>query len=390
MFDLDRLLGIIVDGRYRLTRQIGRGSFGVVFAAEEYVLGHAVSQVAVKLILAEEEWERDSFLREIRGLATLAHPQIIAYRVAGEEEDGLLGGTLFLVTELAERSLADAVRAAGTLPDQDARRVAADMAAALAYVHAREVIHRDVKPANVLQVGERWKLSDFGLVRAAQGAMVRGTGMAGTPAYLAPEAAFHQQYGPATDLYALGVTLLECLTGHVAHEGHNRQEILNNLAVHPPSIPPDLPGPWKTLLHRCLERDPLARPRAEEIPELLGVSTPRTPDARPEPAGDVAVAGPGRDGAAMVRVPAGMFLMGFADGREDERPEHQVTLPAFDIDRAPVTNALYARFLNDAGRLKDDGGHDYLFLNESLQLECGGGGWRAPPGWVQHPLGWGD
>jgi formylglycine-generating enzyme required for sulfatase activity len=257
-----------IAGRYELTRLVGRGSFSAVYEAHEEVEGEIIGHVAVKLFPPPDDETRAMIFHEIRAMAQLAHPGLLAYRFADVIRGGPLDAWFFIVMELGDRSLREALAVCGTLPESDVRDVVASIAEALAHMHALGAVHRDVKPENILSAGGRWKLGDAGLVLAVQGGLAVASRSIGTPLYAAPEMG-RQQVGTGSDIYALGVTALEALTGHVAHDGATAAEILRNAARLPPDIPPGLPEPWDTLLPRMLDREPEDRPAAATVAGLL-------------------------------------------------------------------------------------------------------------------------
>ncbi len=281
MINAEVLAGTVIDNRYRLTRLIGKGSFGWVFEGTEEMAGQYVGDVAVKLLAPENDSQREMVLREIRALAGLTHEYIIAYRTSGRITEGTLAGTIFLVTELGEVTLSKWIRPPRLLAEDEAWTMGRGIALALAHIHARRSVHRDVKPDNVLWVDGRWKLGDFGLARAVEGARMSASGAKGTLRYMAPEV-MNNKIGPATDVYALGVTLLRSLTGGYAHEGETDGPFMLNLMTKQAQLPPELPDAWRPLLAGCLEHDPDRRWTAAHLAEQLGPSAaavPRSVDA---------------------------------------------------------------------------------------------------------------
>ena len=276
MINPEHLIGTVLENRYRLTRAIGKGSYGWVFEAAEEMGGRFVARVAVKLLAPEDEDQREVVLREIRALAGFTHDYILAYRTSGQIVEGTLGGTIFLVTELGEVALGKALQSPQRLPDQELWTMGHGIGLALAHIHAKGAVHRDVKPGNILRVEGRWKLADFGLVRAVETTQKSGTGTKGTLRYMAPEA-LEGEIGPATDVYALGVTLLYCLTGRFAHEGETDAQFMANLMTKPAFIPSSVSESWKPVLTECLHREPSQRWSAAELAQHLGspATTPR-------------------------------------------------------------------------------------------------------------------
>ena len=256
--------GYRVDGRYELGERLGKGTFGEVWRAQEWLGGDYIGDVALKLCEAEQPDLCQRLVLEAQAMAQLAHPHLVAYRGCGLLEDRLF----YLVMELADTSLEGVLRAEGP---QDTEVVAAcirDAARALAHIHGRNAVHRDVKPANLLRVGSQWKLGDMGLARAVSGQMQTASGAWGTPIYMSPEQAAGQ-IGPASDVYALGVTAQEALTGVLPYSASTPMELATKIVSTPPTIAPGLHDPWGSLVPRMLSRDPSGRPTADEVAAIL-------------------------------------------------------------------------------------------------------------------------
>jgi hypothetical protein len=266
----------MIDGRYRLREFIGRGSFGAVFAADEFALGRVVSQVAVKIITPESAEQRKSVMREILGLAQLHHDYIIAYRSSGEIREGPMTGSIFLATELGDTTLSEAVRANERLSEDEFRELITGITLALSHIHAAGAIHADVKPANIIRVRNRWKLGDLGLLKSTRS---KHTGPAhGSLTYMAPEILRHE-FSPAADVYSLGATILWYFTGQYAYDAATREEYVERLRTEEPIIPEYLREPWKSLVTRCLQRDPSLRPTAQQILTVVGPNSRHFPFA---------------------------------------------------------------------------------------------------------------
>ena len=250
-------------GDYQVVRELARGGMGVVYVARSTKLGR---EVALKLLLAGQETSLgfERFGIEARTAARLRHPNIVGIHEVGEE-----GGRPYLVMDLvAGTSLDEIVRAQGPLPQEQAARITRDLAGALAYAHQRAVLHRDLKPHNVIlsSSGEPI-LTDFGLAKdvEAEGLTVSGQAV-GTPAYMPPEQAMGEleAVDRRADVYGLGATLYHLLTGVAPFQGETLQLITATLLrdPDPPSrLRPGLARDLETICLKCLEKDPGARYR---------------------------------------------------------------------------------------------------------------------------------
>ena len=200
--------------RYRLTKRLGSGAFGTVWSARDERLDR---DVAVK-VLPRERVIHARFEREARAAARLQHPAIVTLYEAAVDDEGA-----YLVSELVRGRTLDALLEQGKLSDREILEVGVSLCDALAHAHGQGVIHRDVKPSNVLvpnpvvggrAVGDRAKLTDFGVAHVIGGATLTHTGdIIGTLAYMAPEQADGREVGPEADLYSLALVLYEALTG---------------------------------------------------------------------------------------------------------------------------------------------------------------------------------
>ncbi len=251
-----------LSGRYQLGEVIGRGGMADVHRGHDLVLDRPIAVKILRTVHASEE-DRARFASEARVLATLNHPGLVTLLDADTSADD----HPYLVTELiAGRDLA---KCCGGSP-MDPQRVAvigAQLADTLAHAHASGVIHRDLKPANVLVAeGDRALLADFGVARLlGDDVRLTATGMIiGTAAYLAPEQVKGEQVTPGTDVYALGLLLLEALTGQAAYRGTRTEAAVARLSA-PPTVPASLPPPWRELLSGMTRLSPAERPTMDEI-----------------------------------------------------------------------------------------------------------------------------
>jgi serine/threonine protein kinase len=249
--------------RYRLGELLGTGGVAEVRRARDTVLAR---DVAIKLFRKGRDLaDARRFDNEIRTLAGLSHPGLVTVYDADTT-----GETPFMVLELVEgRTLRDRLDL-GPMHVEDVRRLGAALADALAHVHDQGLVHRDVKPSNIL-LGEDDvpRLADFGLVRLVDSARVtRADQVVGTAAYLAPEQVRGGEITPAVDVYALGLVLLECLSGHREYEGAEIEAAVARLH-RPPVVPDDLPFGFKRLLTLMTALSPARRPTARECATAL-------------------------------------------------------------------------------------------------------------------------
>ena len=258
----------VVGGRYELGGLLGTGASAVVRRAVDRVTGRAF---AVKLFHAgASAHDRRRQQREMRALAALHHPGLVALHDGGVEAD-----RPYLVTDLVEGpTLAERIET-GPLDPEEVRGIGARLADALAHVHDGGIVHRDLKPANVLLGADGPRLADFGIARALDGTAVTGTGfVVGTAAYLAPEQVRGEWVGPEADVYALGLVLLEALTGRREYPGVLVESATARL-LRPPRIPKRLPFALDAALRAMTALDPAARPTAAEVAVVLAPGTKR-------------------------------------------------------------------------------------------------------------------
>jgi len=260
-------------GRYSLERELGRGGMGIVYLAREVRLDRLV---AIKLLppeLAAHAALRERFLREARMAARLSHPNVIPIYAVDEVGDYVF----YVMAYVNGETLAHRIATRGPMPAAEAARILREVAWALAYAHAQGVIHRDVKPENILleQGTGRALVADFGIARLAQASGGTGVGeVLGTPDFMSPEQASGEVVDGRSDLYSLGVVGYYLLSGKLPFEGPNAAAIMaKHLTVAAPAtttVAPAVPRALAQAIDRCLAKDPGERfPSSEAFAEAL-------------------------------------------------------------------------------------------------------------------------
>lgn len=255
-------------GRYRPNRLLARGGSSMVFRAHDENLGR---DVAVKLFSSGRYDDVARFRAEVAVLAGLRHHGVVSILDAGVDDSSPRDSRPFLVMELVEGDTLRAVLNAGPLTTRQIGEVAFEVAEALEYVHARGVIHRDVTPANIMIVdyGTRFsrpraRLTDFGIAIHATHPQELTDETFGTAAYLSPEQVRSETLTSASDIYSLGLVLLECFTRTVAFPGTPVESALSHLD-RDPELPDDIPDRWRTLIQAMTHADASHRPSAAGV-----------------------------------------------------------------------------------------------------------------------------
>src|ERR1700732_5283616 len=236
------MLGTVLGGRYRLDAQIGRGGMSTVYRAFDTVLERPVAVKLMHREIASDSAQIERFRREARSVAQLSHPHIVTVIDAGDDE-----GRPYIVFEFVEgETLKQPIRRLGQLPVPEAVAYAIEIARALGAAHQRNIVHRDVKPQNVLIDPEgSAKVTDFGIARSLDedGLTVDGR-VLGTTDYVSPEQALGHPVSGQSDLYSLGVVLYEMVTGEVPFKGENQiavamkhvREVIPDVQVKRPEV----------------------------------------------------------------------------------------------------------------------------------------------------------
>ncbi len=264
----DSLIGTVLNQRFTLDRELGRGGMGAVFSATDQILGRSVAIKVLKELTGEEVGRKIRLEAQI--LARLLHEHVVRLYDFGVAE-----GAYFLVMEEVDGTSFQRRWKQIDLPER--LRIAAQVADALDYAHHQSIIHRDVKPANILlTASDQAKLSDFGLSLLAgetdEAGMTRGT-----PHYMSPEQARGKVLDHRSDLYSLGIILYECTTGSTPFHGEPQAVMGQQVGAEPDPVrskAPDAPEALEVLIHRLLAKDPAARPSsgrvvAESLREII-------------------------------------------------------------------------------------------------------------------------
>jgi len=269
-------------GEYSLQRELGRGGMGVVYLARDVPLDRDVAIKVLPSHLAQLPASRERFVREARTAAGLSHPHIVPIHRVGEA-----GGFVFFVMTFVDgETLGERLRTRGPLPHAEAARVLREVAWALAYAHGRGIVHRDVKPDNILLEAAtgRALVTDFGIAHGGTDAdIARDSGtIMGTAHFMSPEQAANEPVDARSDLYSLGVVGYLAVSGKLPFEAPNVHVLIMRQATEEPSgvarVAPGLPSTLAAVIDRCLDRDPSRRfIDGEAMAAALAPST----DARP-------------------------------------------------------------------------------------------------------------
>lgn len=259
-------------GRYRVTRPLGEGAMGSVFVACDEVLGREVAVKAIRPAVLKFGGS-DRFMNEARAVAQLGHPNVVRVFDVGTQD-----GVPYLVMEMAHGgSLKERLGRGERMRPDEVRTLGIQVAHALAAAHTRSIVHRDVKPANILEAQRgTWKLADFGVAHVPDVSLTITGQFLGSPAYAAPESLRCGVFSPASDVYSLGCTLYEAVVGRGLHNdsGHatrlkhhdSADAYCGELLAVAPSI--------ADAITRCLAPSPELRPSAADLASLLATGSP--------------------------------------------------------------------------------------------------------------------
>lgn len=267
-------------GRYEILDEIGHGAMGTVYRARDPLIERtvAIKTVSISHLRREGADAESRFLREAQSAGRLSHPNIVTIYDVGEAD-----ALAYIAMEYLPGATLRDVMDKGPMPLDLVLDTTLQMAEALAFAHEHGVIHRDVKPANVVITGRRGriKLTDFGIAHLANSEHTHAGQMLGSPRYMSPEQAMGREVEGRSDIFSLGAVLYEMLTGHYAFDGDSLPTIvyrvINETPVAPGSLRPQLPTELCSLLARMLSKNPMERPDARALVGALHALVPTAP-----------------------------------------------------------------------------------------------------------------
>lgn len=258
--------GQTVDGKYRLQSLLGNGAFGGVFLTHEFIGGQVIGQVAIKLILPISA-NQAAQLDELIAMRNLNHVHVVRGLAAGQ---CVLNNIklLYLVMDVAEGTLESRLQA-GAVSTAEAKEIVRSIADGLNFLHGKNMVHRDLKPGNVLRIGGQWQIADFGLIRAfGDDSAAYTQTVAGTPYFMPPES-FSGAISPAWDVWSLGVLIVVAFTRQYPFTGASHHEVAQAIMTQEPRIASTLAPPFDAIVRGCLVKDRKARWTARQVLDAL-------------------------------------------------------------------------------------------------------------------------
>jgi tetratricopeptide (TPR) repeat protein len=259
--------------RYSVEEEVARGGMGIVYRARDTVLDRVVAYKILAANLKENEVAVKYFLREARAAAQMAHQNIVTVYDAGEQD-----GEFYMAMEFVEgQTLKALINRQGAFPEKLVRYIMIQVCKGLAYAHDRGLVHRDVKPGNIMLTRDRQlKIMDFGLAKFVEEVNVHNTRAIGTPYYMSPEQIVGRELDGRSDIYSLGVSIFECATGQVPFsKGDLSYHHLHTTPPNPGELNPRLSQDLVNIILKCMEKEP--GKRYASVHELLGVLRSEAP-----------------------------------------------------------------------------------------------------------------
>jgi tetratricopeptide (TPR) repeat protein len=256
----------VIENRYRLLRQIGRGGMGLVYQAEDMVLKRIVAYKILPESVRGNPKVLESFIQEARTAASIQHTNIVTIFDTGQS-----GGEYYITMEYVDgMSLKELLEKTPLLPITDVILISEQICAGLDYAHSKRVIHRDIKPGNVMVSREKVvKIMDFGLAKIVHDSMGETTGVKGTPLYMSPEQILGKEVDQQSDIYSLGCTIFRMITGKPPFSGGDVfYQHLHTPPLEPAVLNPKIPAYLNRIILKCLEKD--KRKRYSRVKEVLG------------------------------------------------------------------------------------------------------------------------
>ncbi|HPL82233.1 MAG TPA: serine/threonine-protein kinase, partial [Anaerolineaceae bacterium] len=311
-------------GKYEIIKELGRGGFGIVYETRDTVLNRRVALKVLHPALIVDPQFINRFRREAELAAQMEHANIVPIYDFDQQ-----GGRYFTVMGfMANGSIKDLLSKFGPRTPSQTKTILEQIASGLAYAHERGVIHRDLKPGNIL-VDEHGitRISDFGFAKAmsaTSGASLSVTGgLMGTPAYMAPEIWEGKDATAQSDIYSLGCIAYEMLTGQTLFEGDSAAQIMTKHVIHSPQISDEIPEDWQDFLMRCLAKNP--KDRYPSVKALLEDLRWGAFDGSVERESEIVLGYPGTEASDTEFIDNQMFELDYKENRELSQEDHLIS-----------------------------------------------------------------
>lgn len=368
------LEGQIIKDQYCLQQVLGAGTFGGVFRTDHVIRDQFLRTLATKVIFINQPELVSHQLQELQIALSLDHPHLLRCYDAGEAEiQGLSISCLYLLMELAEETLEDRLNR-GNISIEEVKAIIIDIVKGLIYLHEKEQVHLDLKPANILKANGYWKIGDYGLVRSLNStrSYAETIHLLGTPLFSPPES-YQGIISPAWDIWSLGIILIFLLTNKYPIQFQTQYELqtkisnadFDNLSWD------DLEQPWRKIIKGCLQIDRQQRWTAKQVlsalqPPVIQFTSPSVSSSPNPPVLTLML--PSNVKLEMIKIPAGSFLMGSTEAEVKrlnqeystdwyncELPQHRVTLQEYYLGKYPVTQEQYQAVMgNNPSNFKDN------------------------------------